>query len=241
MTLDNLIALITLTVLEIILGIDNIVVIAILVSKLPKKDQKRVRQLGLFLAMFMRVGLLFAITWVMKLTTPILVVMQKSFSGRDLILVIGGLFLIGKATHEIHGKATGTGHNPAANIYKKTSLVILQIVILDIIFSLDSVITAVGMSNQLWIMILAVMLAVVLMMIFSGTVSSFIDKHPTLKMLALSFLILVGAMLFMEGLGEHIDKGYIYFAMGYALLVETLNIRAESKNNTKSQPPQSSS
>lgn len=234
MTIDNLIALITLTSLEIILGIDNIVVIAILVSKLPKTDQKKVRQLGLFLAMFFRVGLLFGITWVMKLTTPLLVVLHKSFSGRDLILVIGGLFLIGKATHELHDKARGKGaHQSASNVSKKRSLVIFQIVLLDIIFSLDSVITAVGMTSQLWIMILAVILAVALMMIFSGTVSAFIDKHPTLKTLALSFLILVGAMLFMEGLGEHIDKGYIYFAMGYALLVEVINIKAEARGKAK--------
>ena len=231
MTIDNIVALITLTVLEIILGIDNIVVIAILVSKLPKKDQKRVRQLGLFLAMFMRIALLLGITWVMKLTTPLLVVLQKSFSGRDLILVLGGLFLIGKATHEIHAKATGEDHQQTpGKASKKMGLVIFQIVLLDLIFSLDSVITAVGMANQLWIMVTAVVLAVGLMMVFSGTVSAFIDKHPTLKMLALSFLILVGAMLFMEGLGEHIDKGYIYFAMGYALLVEVLNIKAQGKS-----------
>jgi predicted tellurium resistance membrane protein TerC len=219
MTLDNLIALLTLTALEIVLGIDNIVFIAILVSKIPQKDQKWVRQLGLFLAMFMRIGLLFGITWVMHLTTPLLTVLQKSFSGRDLILVLGGLFLIGKATHEIHERQKGAGHEEAkAKAQKKLSLVIIQIILLDIIFSLDSVITAVGMVSQLWIMITAVVIAVGIMMTFSGMISRFIQKHPTLKTLALSFLILVGAMLFMEGLGEHI---------------ETLNIRAEGRSKPK--------
>jgi len=235
MTLDNIIALLTLTSLEIVLGIDNIVFIAILVSKLPKKDQKKVRQLGLFLAMFMRIALLLGITWVMKLTAPLLVVLQRSISGRDLILIVGGLFLIGKSTHEIHHKAAGKAlpQEASGSVAKKLTPVIFQIVLLDIIFSLDSVITAVGMASELWIMITAVVVAVGVMMVFSGKISSFIEKHPTLKMLALSFLILVGVMLFMEGLGEHIDKGYIYFAMGYALLVETLNIKAEARNKAQ--------
>jgi len=235
MTLDNIIALLTLTSLEIVLGIDNIVFIAILVSKLPKKDQKKVRQLGLFLAMFMRIALLLGITWVMKLTAPLLVVLQRSISGRDLILIVGGLFLIGKSTHEIHHKAAGKAlpQEASGSGAKKLAPVVFQIVLLDIIFSLDSVITAVGMASELWIMITAVVVAVGVMMVFSGKISSFIEKHPTLKMLALSFLILVGVMLFMEGLGEHIDKGYIYFAMGYALLVETLNIKAEARNKAQ--------
>jgi len=235
MTFDSILALLSLISLEIVLGIDNIVFIAILVAKLSKKDQTWVRQLGLFLAMFMRILLLLGISWVMQLTTPLFTILQQSFSGRDIILTLGGLFLIGKTTHEIHEKShANSAIETEKRVPKKVGVVVVQIILLDIIFSLDSVITAVGMASELWIMITSVVIAVGVMMAFSGIIVKFIEKHPSLKMLALSFLILVGFMLFMEGLGKHIDKGYIYFAMGYSLLVEVLNIRAESKKKVKS-------
>ncbi len=230
MTIDQLLALLSLTSLEIVLGIDNIVFIAILVGKLPDKDRKWVRQLGLFLAMFMRILLLLAITWVMQLTTPLFTLMQQPLSGRDLILLFGGLFLIGKSTHEIHEKTEAAGREENLGpIPKSIGMVIIQIVLLDIIFSLDSVITAVGMASEIWIMVTAVAIAVGIMMAFSGYISDFIHRYPTLKMLALSFLMLVGFMLCLEGLGKHIDKGYIYFAMAFSLLVEALNIRITRK------------
>jgi predicted tellurium resistance membrane protein TerC len=231
-TLDNSIALLSLTALEIVLGIDNIVFIAILVGKLPENERASVRRLGLFLAMFMRIALLLALSWVMGLKEPIFSVVGKEFSGRDLILILGGLFLVGKATYEIHDKVEGDSGvvGERKDFQRRTRwLVIFQILLLDLVFSLDSVITAVGMANALWVMIVAVIIAVVVMLVFAGRISGFIERHPSLKMLALSFLVLIGVMLLAEGFGQHIDKGYIYFAMVFSLLVETLNIRASKK------------
>ena len=251
-TADNLLALATLTGLEIVLGIDNIVFIAILVGRLPEKDRPRARFIGLGLAMLMRIGLLFSISWVMSLTKPLftLPVLDHVVTGKDLVLLIGGLFLVAKATLEIHHKIEGAGdvHLPgdvhggkgASAAAKRGTLatILTQIIMLDIVFSLDSVITAVGMVKSgeanpmgIYIMVTAVVIAVAVMLIFAGRVSRLIDKHPTLKMLALSFLILIGVMLTVEGSGGHINKGYIYFAMAFSLGVELLNIwvRARSK------------
>ncbi len=228
---ENLIALITLSSLEIVLGIDNIVFLAITVQKLPKESQARARQIGMFLAMFMRVGLLLSLSWVMKLTTPLFTVMEHEISGRSLILLGGGLFLLAKSTFEIHEKIEGAHHATGTAKAATLGSALVQIVLLDIIFSLDSVITAVGMANEIWIMVTAVILAVAVMMLFAGRISDFIEKHPTVKMLALSFLILIGVMLVAEGLGRHIEKGYIYFAMAFSLGVEMLNIRLRSKSS----------
>jgi len=223
---QNLIALLTLTGLEIVLGIDNIVFIAILTGKLPTAQQDKARRLGLLLAMGIRILLLLAISWVMGLVRPLFELGGHGFSGRDLILLGGGLFLIGKSTYEIHDKLEGEEHGGAsAGKSRSFSGTIVQILALDIIFSLDSVITAVGMAQHVEIMIAAVVVAVGIMILFAGAVSRFIEKHPTFKMLALSFLLLIGVMLTAEGLGQHINKGYIYFAMAFSLFVEALNIR----------------
>jgi predicted tellurium resistance membrane protein TerC len=224
------IALATLTGLEIVLGIDNIIFIAILVSKLPKQKQQRARILGLGLAMATRILLLLSLFWIMKLTKPLFELFQHGFSGRDLILLFGGLFLIAKATLEIHHDIEPTKNEKTIKAAKGFMGVLIQIALLDIIFSLDSVITAVGMANQIEIMILAVVIAVIVMMAASKGISDFIDTHPTLKMMALAFLILVGVALMGDGLGFHIPKGYIYFSMAFALAVESLNIYAKSKN-----------
>jgi predicted tellurium resistance membrane protein TerC len=228
------VALATLTGLEIILGIDNIIFIAILVGRLPQEKRQKARILGLSLAMGTRIVLLLSLFWIMKLTKPIFSLAGNDFSGRDLILILGGLFLIAKSTLEIHNdideKDKDDNKIKAANSFMG---ILAQIALLDIIFSLDSVITAVGMANQIEIMILAVVIAVFVMMIASKSISAFIDKHPTLKMMALSFLILVGVALMADGFGLHIPKGYIYFSMAFALLVESLNIYARSKNKDK--------
>ncbi|MCC7344366.1 MAG: TerC family protein [Deltaproteobacteria bacterium] len=224
-TPENLVALLTLTSLEIVLGIDNIVFIAILTGKLPAHQQGRARRIGLFLAMGLRIVLLLGISWVMGLTKPLFEVFGHGFSGRDLILLIGGLFLIAKATHEIHDKLEGAEHVDKKVAVRSFSAVILQILALDIIFSLDSVITAVGMAKHIEIMIAAVVIAVGVMILFAGKVSHFIERHPTFKMLALAFLLLIGVMLTVEGVGQHINKGYIYFAMAFSLFVEVLNIK----------------
>jgi predicted tellurium resistance membrane protein TerC len=218
------VSLLTLTTLEIVLGIDNIIFIALLAGKLPRAEQARARTLGLALAMVIRILLLLSITWIMQLTTPLFTIGQE-ISGRDLLLIVGGLFLIGKSTFEIHDKLEGTeGHR---EIRGRVSFwgVITQILLLDIVFSLDSVITAVGMASHLTIMIAAVVIAVVFMMISSGPIAAFVDRHPTVKMLALSFLILIGVSLVAEGLDQHIPKGYIYFAMAFSVFVEMLNLR----------------
>lgn len=230
-SLNALIALITLTALEIVLGIDNIVFIAILTGRLPRAEQPAARRLGLMLAMIMRILLLIGITWVMRLTAPLFSFWDHPFSGRDLILLGGGLFLMAKATHEIHAQIEGAGaaHAEAGQGAARFWPVVTQIGLIDIIFSLDSVITAVGMANQLLVMILAVIIAVVIMIVFSGAVSRFVEHHPTMRMLALAFLILIGVMLTAEGLGQHIDRGYVYFAMAFSLGVETLNMRARKK------------
>ncbi len=235
-TFENLIALLTLTMLEIVLGIDNIVFIVILTGKLDPKVQKKARRLGLFAAMFMRILLLLSITWIMRLTQPLFQVLGHAFSGRDLILLAGGLFLIGKSTYEIHDKLEAKGKpHPTGRAAASFMSAIFQIMLIDIVFSLDSVITAVGMANHVAIMIMAIVVAVAIMFIFVNAVSDFIERHPTFKMLALSFLLLVGVMLFAEGLGKHIAKGYIYFAMAFSLLVEILNIRTRRKSVTVEQ------
>jgi predicted tellurium resistance membrane protein TerC len=227
------VALATLTGLEIILGIDNIIFIAILVSKLPKDKQQKARILGLSLAMATRILLLLSLFWIMKLTRPLFELFGHGLSGRDLILILGGLFLIAKATLEIHNDIEPCNSTKTIKAAKNFIGVLVQIALLDIIFSLDSVITAVGMANQIEIMILAVVIAVIVMMAASKTISDFIDAHPTLKMMALSFLILVGVALVADGVGFHIPKGYIYFAMAFALAVESLNIYAQSKSEEK--------
>lgn len=223
---EYLMAFATLTALEIVLGIDNIVFLAIVVEKLKPDQRAFARKLGLFLAMLMRILLLLSINWVMRLTDPLFKVGSYEFSARNLILLLGGLFLIGKSTLEIHEKVEGAhGEGPKA---KSTTLLsaIIQIVTLDLVFSLDSVITAVGMVDKISIMIAAVIVSVVIMMIFAGAVSRFVTEHPTVKMLAMAFLILIGVMLVAESVGQHIERGYIYFAMLFSLIVEFLNLRA---------------
>lgn len=219
------IALATLTALEVVLGIDNVVFISILVGKLSPERRDFARRLGLGLAMGMRIVLLFLLSWMIGLTAPLFSVLERSFSGRDLILLLGGLFLIGKATHEIHDKLEGDEGHGEARVHATMASVLTQVVLLDIVFSLDSVITAVGMVDELWIMITAVVIAVGFMIAFSGPLSRFVERHPTIKMLALSFLLLIGFTLVAEGLGQHIAKGYIYFAMGFSVFVEFLNLR----------------
>ena len=222
------IALVTLTVLEIVLGIDNIVFISILAGKLPARDQQRARRLGLILAMGTRILLLLSITWVMRLTAPLFTVAGRAFSGRDLILLVGGLFLLWKSTREIHDSLEGPETDATARAKGLATFggVLVQIALLDIVFSLDSVITAVGMARHLGVMIAAIVAAVGVMLFAAGPISDFVHRHPTVKMLALSFLLLIGVTLVAEGLGQHVSKGYVYFAMGFSLLVEILNQRA---------------
>jgi predicted tellurium resistance membrane protein TerC len=221
--------LLTLTALEIVLGIDNIVFISILSSKLRPAEQPRARRLGLGLAMLMRIALLFSLSWVLRLSTPLFTVTSLEISGRDLVLVGGGLFLLAKATWEIHDKLEGSAGHGSRRVAPSLLAVLLQIALLDIVFSLDSVITAVGMVDQLSVMVLAVVIAVGFMMWFAEPVSVFVHRHPTIKMLALSFLLLIGVMLVAEGLHQHIPKGYIYFAMAFSLGVEMLNLRLRAK------------
>lgn len=230
-TPENLIALLTLTALEIVLGIDNIIFLSILTAKLPVDERPKARRLGLAGAMIMRIGLLLALSWVMKLTTPFFAVFGRDISGRDLILLIGGAFLIGKSTYEIHDKLEGAEeHEHGSGRRVSFASTIAQIMVLDIVFSLDSVITAVGMAQHVEIMVAAVVVAVGVMMLFAGAVGDFVERHPTIKMLALSFLILIGVMLVAEGLGKHIDKGYLYFAMAFSFAVEMINIRLRKKS-----------
>lgn len=233
---ENWLALVTLTVLEIVLGIDNIIFISILVGKLPDRQQPRARRLGLFLAMFLRIGLLASLAWLIKLTAPLFTVLRQEISGRDLILIVGGLFLIFKATREIHERLEGEEGEANARVAAGFSAVIVQILLLDIVFSLDSVITAVGMANHLAVMITAVVLAVGVMMWAAKPIGDFVARHPTIKMLALSFLLLIGVSLIAEGLNVHIPKGYIYFAMAFSVLVEMLNLR-ETKLRKRKSPP----
>ncbi|HYN25532.1 MAG TPA: TerC family protein [Pyrinomonadaceae bacterium] len=219
------IAFLTLSLLELVLGIDNIVFISILAGKLPPEQQSKARYIGLALALVMRVILLFSLTWVIGLTAPLFTIFGQEISGRDLVLLIGGLFLLAKSTHEIHGSLEGEEGHKSTKIYPSFVGVLIQITLLDMVFSLDSVITAVGMVDNLWIMIAAVVVSIFFMMAFAGSIGAFVQKHPTIKMLALSFLILIGVTLIAEGLDQHIPKGYIYFAMAFSVLVEILNLR----------------
>ena len=219
------IAFITLLGLEIVLGIDNVVFISILAGKLPAEQQQKARYVGLGLAMFMRIALLFSISWVIRLTAPLFAVFGHEISGRDLILIGGGLFLLAKATREIHQKLEGEQGHASVRVKPSFSSVIIQILLLDIVFSLDSVITAVGMVDDISIMISAVVIAVAFMMVFAAPISNFVERHPTFKMLALSFLLLIGFTLIAEGWGRHIPKGYIYVAMAFSLFVEALNLK----------------
>jgi predicted tellurium resistance membrane protein TerC len=226
---ENWIALLTLTVLEIVLGIDNVIFISILVGKLPKPRQPRAQRIGLALAMVMRIGLLLSLAWLVKLTAPLFTVLREEISGRDLILLIGGVFLIFKSTREIHERLEGEEGHASARVAASFASVIVQIMLLDIIFSLDSVITAVGMANHLPVMIIAVVAAVGVMMFAARPIGDFVAEHPTIKMLALSFLLLIGMSLIAEALDRHIPKGYIYFAMGFSVFVEMLNLRLRKK------------
>jgi len=228
------IAFLTLFVLELVLGIDNIIFITILSEKIPESTRPKVVRIGLFLAMFMRVGLLFSLSWIIRLTNPLFHVMGHPFSGRDLILVGGGLFLLAKSTFEIHHKLEGEEGDASRKTPSSVAGVLVQIMLLDIVFSLDSVITAVGMVSNLSVMVSAVVASVGAMMFFASPVGAFVSKHPTVKMLALSFLILIGATLVMEGLGSHVEKAYVYFAIAFSVFVEMLNMRL--RKATKQEP-----
>ena len=229
------VAFATLTLLELVLGIDNVIFISILSGKLPPEQQARARYIGLALALVMRVILLFSLSWVIGLTAPLFSLLGRDISGKDLVLLIGGLFLIAKSTHEIHGSLEGEEGHGSKKSYASFTGVIIQIVLLDIVFSLDSVITAVGMVSTefgdkgIWIMIAAVVISIIAMMLFAGPIGAFVQKHPTVKMLALAFLLLIGVMLVAEGFHQKIPKGYIYFAMAFSVVVEILNMRLRKK------------
>ena len=223
------IGLVTLTVLEIVLGIDNIIFISILAGKLPPEQQGKARTTGLMLALVMRIILLCSIFWLTRLIHPLFHVLGHSFSGKDLVMIAGGIFLLWKSVHEIHGSLEGEDHEQGSGVKATMSAVIWQIVVIDIVFSLDSVITAVGLVQQIGVMIAAVVLAMGVMLVASKTISDYVNRHPTIKMLALSFLILVGVVLIADGFGQHVSKGYIYFAMAFSFGVEMLNIRARGK------------
>lgn len=222
-------ALATLTILEIVLGIDNIIFISILVGRLPSHQRAVARNVGLMLAMLTRLGLLAAITWVMGLTATWFTVLGQAISGRDVILISGGLFLLAKATHEIHNSLEGEEDARRGSIAASLGLVLIQIAVLDIVFSLDSVITAVGLANELIIMAIAIVLAVLVMLLAAKSISDFVDQHPTIKMLALSFLMMVGVTLIIEGFDVHVPKGYIYFAMAFSVMVEMLNLKVRKQ------------
>lgn len=224
---ENAISLLSLAAMEIVLGIDNIVFLAILSERLPKHEQKKARRLGLGLALVLRLGLLFTISWIMGLTAPLFTIVGNTFSGRDLVLLVGGLFLIGKAVHEIYDKleVDHTDETHGGRATASFAAVLAQILLLDVVFSLDSVITAVGMAPQIWIMVVAMVAAVGVMLVAADAVSDFVNRHPSMKILALSFLLLIGVFLVADGLGKHIAKGYIYFSMAFALLIELLNMR----------------
>jgi predicted tellurium resistance membrane protein TerC len=236
LTTETITALLTLTAMETVLGIDNIIFIAILVDRLPKEQQAKTRNIGIALALIIRIALLFSISWIMTLKEPLFSVFGQSFSGRDLILLGGGLFLLAKSTFEIHHKVEGDPqihlHEAEGHIKKKVDakMMLLQILILDIVFSLDSVITAVGMASDVSIMVAAMLISMLIMLLSAGKISGFVEKHPTIKILALSFLLLIGVMLVAESFGAHISKGYIYFAMAFSLTVEMLNMRYRKKN-----------
>ena len=225
------IGLATLTVLEIVLGIDNVIFISILAGKLPREQQGRARYIGLLLAMFMRIALLFSLSWIIRLTAPLFTLLGQEISGRDLVLLIGGLFLLAKSTREIHERLEGEEGEASARVAPSFASVLIQIMLLDIVFSLDSVITAVGMVDEIGVMVAAVVVAVAFMMAFAGPISVFVDRHPTIKMLALSFLILIGVSLIAESFDQHIPKGYIYFAMAFSVMVEVLNLKSKKKKS----------
>jgi predicted tellurium resistance membrane protein TerC len=224
------IALATLTALELVLGIDNIVFISILVDKLPKAQRETARRIGLFMAMFMRIGLLLVLAWIIGLTAPMFTVLSQEISGRDLILIGGGLFLIWKSTGEIHQSMEGEEGQASSAVKATLTAVILQIMVVDMVFSLDSIITAVGMVDRIEVMIAAVVLSVGLMMLFAGAIGRFVSDHPTIKMLALAFLVVVGVVLIAEGFDQHVPKGYVYFAMAFSVCVEMLNIRLRKRS-----------
>ncbi|HSH83247.1 MAG TPA: TerC family protein [Herpetosiphonaceae bacterium] len=219
------IGLATLTALEIVLGVDNVIFISILAGKLPVEQQAQARRVGLGLAMLMRIGLLLSLGWIIRLTAPLFTAVGQEISGRDLILIVGGLFLLAKSTWEIHERLEGDEHHGATAVKASFAAVIVQILLLDIVFSLDSVITAVGMVEELPVMIAAVVIAVGIMLLSAGAINDFVSRHPTVKMLALSFLLLIGMSLLAEGFDQHIPKGYIYFAMAFSVFVELLNLR----------------
>ncbi len=226
---ETLIALATLTFLEIVLGVDNIIFISILSGTLPQGQQLKARRIGLLLAMGTRILLLFSLAWVSKLTTPLFSVSRLEISGRDMILIVGGLFLLGKSTHEIHDRLEGEEGHSSAKVTASFAAVLMQIALLDVVFSLDSVITAVGMVDHVSVMIVAVIVSVMIMMVAAEPISAFVHQHPTVKMLALSFLLLIGTSLIAEGFGHHIPKGYVYFAMGFSVFVEAMNLKMRKK------------
>lgn len=235
-TTETITALISLTFMEIVLGIDNIIFITILTSRLPKDEQPRARQLGIGFALLTRLGLLFSISWIMGMTAPVIEIVGKSFSWRDFILIGGGLFLIAKATKEIHEKLEGDSehHDPETSLSRSSlGFTIAQIMLLDIVFSLDSVITAVGMAKHIEIMVIAMVISMIVMLALAGVIHRFVEKHPTVKILALSFLILIGVFLMLEGMGAKADKNYIYFAMFFAFAVEIVNMRFRTGKSKK--------
>lgn len=238
LSVESLVSLLTLVVLEIVLGIDNVIFIAILAGRLPPELRAKARRLGIGAAVLSRILLLLGITWVMRLTQPLVQMGSLSFSGKQLILLVGGLFLIAKATFEIHGKLEGHEHEGRARAAASLAAVVLQIMLIDVIFSLDSVITAVGMVRQIPVIIAAVLLAAGVMLAFAGPVSDFVHRHPTMKILALSFLILIGVMLVMEAFGKHVDRGYLYFAMGFSFVVELLNLKLRARAPLQLRGPQ---
>lgn len=219
------IAFLTLVALELVLGVDNVIFISILAGKLPSHEQQKARTTGLGLAVITRILLLFSLSWIIGLTAPLFTLFKYEISGRDIILILGGLFLLGKSTHEIHQKLEGAEGHASARVTPAFASVLVQILLLDVVFSLDSVITAVGMVDQIWIMVAAVIISAGVMILSAAPISNFVDRHPTIKMLALSFLLLIGFTLIVEGLHQHIPKGYIYFAMGFSVFVEMLNLR----------------
>jgi len=237
LSFENLVAFLTLSLLEIVLGIDNIIFITILGGKLPTQKRPKAIRIGLGLAMITRILLLLGISWVMKLTAPFLTLFGQEFSGKDLILLGGGLFLLAKATYEIHDNLESPDHIGESTVSRRATasfvFVLVQIMLLDIVFSLDSVITAVGMANHLYVMIAAIVVAIFVMMLYAAAVGRFVERHPTIKILALSFLLLIGVMLILEGLHKEVDKGYIYFALGFSLAVEMLNIRIRKASRSR--------
>jgi predicted tellurium resistance membrane protein TerC len=227
------IAFVTLTLLELVLGIDNIIFISILVDKLPQEKREFTRKLGLFVAMFMRIGLLMVLAWLVGMTKPLFTIMSQGFSGRDLILIGGGLFLIWKSTMEIHQSLEGEEGHSSSGVQATMTAVVLQIMVIDLVFSLDSIITAIGMVDELAVMIAAVIASVSLMMVFAGPIGRFVSNHPSIKILALAFLVAIGVILLVEGFGQHVPKGYVYSAMAFSLVVELINIRRRKKIKSK--------